>query len=212
MSDSPTDADLPAALFQRQDNSPDELFYAQPRLVTHIDDATINALTEFYEEFLPQHCDLLDLMSSWISHLPANTTYKSVTGHGMNAQELAANPRLTDRVVQDLNTNQTLPFVNASFDRATIVVSVQYLIEPVAVMQELLRVLRPGGKLCIAMSHRCFPTKAILAFHQLSAQDRVALVQEYLQRAGFKDITFVDRSPAGADPLWLVIGSKARTN
>jgi len=209
MSNSPTDGDLPEALFQRQDNAPDELFYAQARLVTHIDDATINALTEFYEEFLPEHCDLLDLMSSWISHLPTNATYKSVTGHGMNAQELAANPRLTERVVQDLNTNQTLPFADTSFDRATIVVSVQYLIEPVAVMQELLRVLRPAGKLCIAMSHRCFPTKAILAFHQLSAADRVALVQEYLTRAGFADSKFIDRSPTGADPLWLVVGTKA---
>lgn len=203
------DTELPAALFQRQDNSPDEAFYAQPRLVTHIDDATISALTGFYEEFLPENSDLLDLMSSWISHLPEQATYASVTGHGMNAEELAANPRLTERVVQDLNVDQTLPFNDASFDRATIAVSVQYLIEPVQVMQELLRVLRPGGRLCIAMSHRCFPTKAILAFHQLSAPDRVALVQEYLQRAGFADIAFIDRSPEGADPLWLVVGSKA---
>jgi len=209
MSNSTTENELPAALFQRQDNTPDELFYAQPRLVTHIDDATISALTEFYEEFLPEHGDLLDLMSSWISHLPEHVTYASVTGHGMNAEELAANPRLTERVVQDLNANQVLPFNDARFDSATIVVSIQYLIEPVAVIEELLRVLRPGGQLCIAMSHRCFPTKAILAFHQLSAPDRVALVQEYLQRAGFVDINFVDRSPDVADPLWLVIGSKA---
>jgi SAM-dependent methyltransferase len=201
-------AALPAALFQRQDNSPDSQFYLQPRMVTHIDEATINALTEFYEEFLPKDSDLLDLMSSWVSHLPADTPYNSVTGHGMNAEELAANPRLTDSLVQDLNADSVLPFADASFDRATIVVSIQYLIEPVAVMQELLRVLRPGGQLCIAMSHRCFPTKAILAFHQLSAQDRVALVEEYLLRAGFVDIGFIDRSPAAADPLWLVVGSK----
>ncbi len=208
MSNSPLDQPLPPALFQRQDNSPDAQFYAQPRLVTHIDDATINALTSFYEEFLPANCDLLDLMSSWISHLPTDARYNSVTGHGMNAAELAANSRLTERLVQDLNANPVLPFTDKSFDRATIVVSVQYLTEPVAVMQELLRVLRPGGQLCIAMSHRCFPTKAILAFHQLAAQDRAALVQEYLKRAGFTDISYIDRSPEGADPLWLVVGSK----
>ena len=208
MSNSTLEQPLPAAFFQRQDNSPDTDFYAQPRLVTHIDDATISALTSFYEEFLPADSDLLDLMSSWISHLPENVSYKSVTGHGMNAAELAANPRLTERLVQDLNASPVLPFADASFDRTTIVVSIQYLVEPVAVMQELMRTLRPGGQLCIAMSHRCFPSKAILAFHQLSTHDRIALVQEYLQRSGFTDIRFIDRSPEDADPLWLVVGCK----
>lgn len=211
MDDSKIGTTLPVALFQRQDNAPDSQFYAQPRLVTHIDDATISALTQFYEEFLPPNSDVLDLMSSWISHLPESASYRSVTGHGMNAEELATNPRLTERLVQDLNEDPTLPFADASFDRACIVVSIQYLTQPVAVMQQLHRTLRPGGRLCIAMSHRCFPTKAILAFHQMSATDRAALVQEYLQRSGFVDIGFVDRSPEGADPLWIVVGSKPAT-
>jgi len=201
--------ELPQALFQRQDNSPDNLFYQQPRLVTHIDDATINRLTEFYREFLPANSDILDLMSSWISHLPDDISYRSVTGHGMNAEELGANPRLHDFLVQDLNSEPQLPFEQERFDRACIVVSIQYLVHPVAVLGEVLRTLRPGGKLCIAMSHRCFPTKAILAFHQLSANDRVALVTEYLQRSGFVNVEFLDRSPENADPLWLVIGERS---
>ncbi len=200
--------ELPTALFQRQDNSPDPLFYQQPRLVTHIDDATIENITEFYREFLPPGGDLLDLMSSWISHLPDEINYGSVTGHGMNAEELKANPRLSDYVVQDLNAKPKLPFESERFDRACIVVSIQYLIKPVTVLRDLLRTLRPGGKLCVAMSHRCFPTKAIMAFHQLSPKDRVALVCEYLQRSGFENVEFLDRSPEGADPLWLVIGER----
>jgi len=200
---------LPDALFQRQDQSPDELFYQQARMVTHIDEATINAITEFYREFIPADCDVLDLMSSWISHLPEEVHYQSVTGHGMNEEELAANPRLDSYVVQNLNADPQLPFAQASFDRAMIVVSVQYLINPVAVMAELHRTLRPGGKLCIAMSHRCFPTKAIAAFQQLATKDLLAFITEVLQRGGFDDVEFIDRSPAGADPLWLLVGSKA---
>jgi len=201
--------ELPAALFQRQDNSPDTHFYQQPRLVTHIDAATIDNITEFYRDFLPAGCDVLDLMSSWISHLPEEISYGSVVGHGMNAEELKANPRLSDSLVQDLNANPQLPFESATFDRACIVVSIQYLIKPVEVLSEVLRTLRPGGKLSVAMSHRCFPTKAILAFHQLSPNDRVALVREYLQRSGFVNVEFLDRSPEGADPLWLVIGERS---
>ena len=135
-------SDFPAALFERQDNSADSLFYEQPRFVTHIDDATIAALTEFYREFIPQNVDVLDLMSSWISHLPAEVSYNSVTGHGMNAEELSANPRLTRHFVQDLNADPQLPVESQSIDCALIVVSIQYLIQPVQVMRELYRTLR----------------------------------------------------------------------
>lgn len=200
--------ELPATMFQRQDNSPDPLFYQQPRLVTHIDDLTIAALTAFYRQFLPAGADVLDLMSSWISHLPEESNFNSVVGHGMNAEELAANPRLSEYLVQDLNATPALPFESERFDRACLVVSIQYLIKPVEVLREVHRTLRPGGKLCVAMSHRCFPTKAIVAFQQLSAADRVALVTEYFQRSGFVEVEYIDRSPEGADPLWLVVGTK----
>lgn len=47
--------------------------------------------------------DVLDLMSSWVSHLPADVRYNRVVGHGMNAAELARNPRLDTFFVRDLN-------------------------------------------------------------------------------------------------------------
>ena len=34
-------------------------------------------------------------MSSWVSHLPPEVAYGQVVGLGMNAAELARNPRLT---------------------------------------------------------------------------------------------------------------------
>lgn len=198
--------DLPTEIFTRQDPSPDANFYVEPRFVAHIDQATINALTEFYSEFIPEGADVLDLMSSWISHLPTDKAYGRVAGLGMNEAELAANPQLTDHVVHDLNDTPALPYADHSFDRATIAVSIQYLIQPIEVMTSLSRSLRPGSQVCVAMSHRLFPTKAILAFQQASKDQRAQLVGHYLTAGGFKNIQFIDRSPANADPLWLVVG------
>ena len=201
-------ADFPERFFEREDESADALFYEQPRFVTHIDDSTIAALTAFYSEFLPERGRVLDLMSSWISHLPA-TRYSRVEGLGMNAAELAANKRLDAYAVHDLNEDPRLPYADAQFDRAVVAVSLQYLVRPVEVLADLHRVLAPGGQVAIAMSHRCFPTKAVLAFRALSPRDRVRLAGTYLDRAGFVDIESADRSPPHGDPLWMVTGAKA---
>ena len=197
--------EFPERFFAREDESADAGFYRQPRLVTHIDDATIAALTDFYAEFLPPLSRVLDLMSSWVSHLP-DEDFGCVAGLGMNAEELAANPRLTDRVVHDLNEEPVLPFASHSFDRAVVAVSVQYLVRPIEVFADLRRVLAPGGRVAVAMSHRCFPTKAILAFRALPPNDRIRLVGSYLHRAGYVAVNALDRSPPNADPLWIVTG------
>lgn len=201
-------AAFPDQFFERVDESPDAQFYQFPRLVTHIDDATITALTAFYAEFLTTELRVLDLMSSWVSHLP-DTPYRHVAGLGMNAEELAANPRLDERIVHDLNAEPRLPFGDRSFDCAVVAVSIQYLTRPVEVFADLARVLEPGGRVAIAMSHRCFPTKAILAFRALPPQDRVRVVGAYLNGAGYVDVDFVDRSPPNADPLWIVTGTRS---
>lgn len=204
MSGSEKSPDFPPHWFQRIDDTPDETFYSSPRFVAHIDTATIEALTNFYQDFVPSGSDVLDLMSSWISHLPTNVHYGRVAGLGMNAAELQANPQLTDFVVHNLNEHPQLPYDDASFDRILIAVSVQYLTRPAAVMTSARRALRRDGAICIAMSHRLFPSKAILAFHELPPVARVQLAGRYLEAAGFSDIEFIDRSPPDADPLWLV--------
>jgi SAM-dependent methyltransferase len=136
---------LPHGAFTKIDGDADELFYEEPRLVYHIDDHAVAALTEFYRAVLPAGGVLLDLMSSWVSHLPPETRYAEVIGLGMNAAELAANPRLARRLVQNLNRDPALPLADASVDAAMICVSVQYLQQPAVVLREALRVLRPGG-------------------------------------------------------------------
>ena len=201
---------LARELFAREDETADGLFYREPRFALHIDDATIAALTQLYREELPPGGRLLDLMSSWVSHLPGEVRYAHVAGLGMNAAELDANPRLDERRVQDLNREPALPWPDAGFDAVLCAVSVQYLVRPVEVFKEVARVLRDAGKVLVATSHRLFPTKAIAAWRSLPADARLRLVGEYLAEArGFRQARVVDRSPAGADPLWVVVAERA---
>ena len=147
---------LPPEAFRRADEGRDETFYAQPRFVTHIDADAIAAVTQVYREIFPAGGAILDLMSSWVSHLPPEVSYRRVAGLGMNRAELAANPRLTEFMVQNLNTNAALPYADAEFDGAGICVSIQYLTDPVAVLREAGRVLRPGAAIGITFSNRWF--------------------------------------------------------
>src|SRR5262245_54675420 len=124
---------FPAEYFRRMDEGADAEFYREPRFVTHIDDATIAALTQVYRELIPPDAAVLDVMSSWVSHLPADVTYRRVAGLGMNRAELARNPRLTDFVVHDLNVTPELPYADDTFDAVVNAVSVQYLTRPVEV-------------------------------------------------------------------------------
>ena len=199
---------LPQSYFERYDETEDEQIYAPPRLVTHIDDAAISAVTTLYRELFPAGGAILDLMSSWVSHLPPEVEYRRVVGLGMNQVELDANPRLHERIVQNLNRDARLPFDDAEFDGAAICVSVQYLTEPVAVFREVARVLRPGAPLVVTFSNRCFPTKAVAIWQALDGAQQAELVRLYLKRAGFvaieaRALVLPDR---GTDPLWAVVG------
>ncbi|WP_019515159.1 class I SAM-dependent methyltransferase [Sphingomonas sp. Mn802worker] len=182
-----TDAEelgLPAHAFDKQDDGADTAFYAPARLVTHIDEGAIAALTALYAALLKPGDRVLDLMSSWVSHLPDDVPL-DVVGHGMNAQELAANPRLSRWFVQDLNDNPMLTEPDAAFDAVLICVGVQYLQRPLAVFRELRRVLRPGGVLIASYSNRCFPTKAVAVWCALDVEGQAALITHYCDRAGF---------------------------
>ena len=200
---------LPQGAFAKIDAEEDELFYEPPRLVCHIDDGAIAALTQFYRRTLPAGGVLLDLMSSWVSHLPPEIDYAEVIGHGMNATELAANPRLTRRFVQNLNRGTKLLLADASVDAAMVCVSIQYLQQPVAVLREVARVLRPGGSLVISFSNRCFWTKAVAIWRALDDDGHARLVERYLRHAGFKRIEthqLAEWVEDVSDPMTVMVG------
>ncbi|GAC1399292.1 MAG: class I SAM-dependent methyltransferase [Vulcanimicrobiaceae bacterium] len=195
--------------FARIDCAPDEEFYAQPRFVEHIDARAIDAVTELYRERLPAGGIILDLMSSWISHLPPEVDFGAVAGVGMNAAELGANPRLDTYVVHDLNATPVIPYDDAVFDAATICVSIQYLTRPVVIARELARVLRPGAPLIVTFSNRCFPTKAVALWQALNDDGHAGLVASYLREAGgWDNIESLDRTPPGGDVLRAVIARR----
>ena len=201
---------LPSAMFRRIDESPDPEFYSFPRFVTHIDDGAIGAVTQLYREWLPPGGAVLDLMSSWISHLPPEVAYRRVVGLGMNAEELGRNPRLDAWIVHDLNAEPALPFAAGEFDAAAICVSVDYLVHPVAVLRDLGRVVRPGGSVVITFSNRCFPTKVIAAWRVSDDAEHVELVARFLHAAGcWTAIECLDRSPLDGDPLFAVVARAA---
>jgi SAM-dependent methyltransferase len=200
---------LPQGAFAKIDADEDEIFYEPPRLVCHIDDAAIAALTGFYRAVLPAGSVLLDLMSSWVSHLPPEIEYAEVIGHGMNAAELSANPRLSRWFVQNLNRDTRLTLADGSIDAAMICVSIQYLQQPVAVLREVARVLRPGGALVVSFSNRCFWTKAVAIWRALDDEGHARLVETYLRQAGFVRIEthrLAEWVEDISDPMTAVVG------
>lgn len=203
--------DFPAGFFDRADPSPDPVFYGPPRLVTHIDDGAIAAVGALYDE-LGLDGEVLDLMSSWVSHF--RVPPRRLTVLGMNAAELDANPAAAERVVHDLNADPRLPFPDASFDAAVCCVSVDYLVRPIDVFGDVARVLRPGAPFVCTFSNRCFPTKAIRGWLTTDDEQHCALVTEYFRRSGgWEAPTSERRTPPGhrGDPLFAVYARRAQT-
>src|SRR5579862_685439 len=68
-----------------------------------VDAAALAAITDLYREVMPADGAILDVMSSWVSHLPPEIYYRRVVGLGVDACVLAENPFLDEWRVQDLN-------------------------------------------------------------------------------------------------------------
>ncbi|MEA3277911.1 MAG: methyltransferase domain-containing protein [Pseudomonadota bacterium] len=213
-------SDIP---FARLDPSPDASFYEKPRMVHHLDATALSQIEGLYRRLLPKGARILDLMSSWTSHLGADLAPARVTGLGMNAQELDANPLLSERLVHDLNLDPRLPVPDQAFDAAICTVSVEYLTKPAEIFAEVCRVLRPGGRFVVTFSDRWFPPKVIKVWQDVHEFERVGLVLEYFLRdGGFTNLgtwsirglprpdddKYADRM-AHSDPVYAVWGERA---
>jgi SAM-dependent methyltransferase len=170
--------------FDRLDAREDARFYDQPRLVSHIDGQADAAIRALYGSLLTPGSRVLDLMSSWQSHLPDALDLAQVTGLGLNREELAENPRLTGYVVHDLNQNPVLPFADREFDAVICTVSVEYLTQPQAIFREAARVLNPGGLFIHTFSNRWFPPKVVRIWTEVLEWERPGLVLEYFLQCG----------------------------
>ncbi len=204
----------------KMDDGNDTEFYSFPRFVTHVDEGFIDQLTQLYRDRLKPNTRIFDMMSSWVSHLPEESEFAHVEGHGMNEDELARNPRLNHYFVQNLNENPKVPLKDEDFDAVLNCVSVQYLQYPEGVFSEIHRILKPGGIAIISFSNRMFFQKAIAAWRDGTEASRVELVKSYFQSVpGFSPPELIVRQSSvpsllqmfgvgGGDPFYAVIARR----
>ena len=208
------------------DDSDDSLFYSFPRFVTHVDEGFIDQLTNLYRDRLQPHTRILDMMSSWVSHLPEEIEFSHVEGHGMNEEELAKNRQLNHYFVQDLNKDLKIPLPDKDFDAVLNCASIQYLQYPDAIFYEIHRILKPGGIAIISFSNRMFYQKAISAWRDNSEEGRVELVKSYFDSVknangvpGFSQVEVISQKSnvpsflqmlglGGGDPFYVVIAHR----
>ena len=205
--------------FFRTDSSDDGWFYTVPKLVYHIDEPAVASLTQYYRNNIAGGSDILDICSSWVSHYPLEfpETMGKICATGINPLELQFNDQLTGGyVASDLNVEPRLPYDDNSFDVVTCVVSIDYLIHPIEVLKEVRRVLRPGGKVIISQSNRCFPTKAIAMWLSMNDRQHLELINGFFQYAGgFEtprkafDITATLPDNGYRDPMFIVEAVKS---
>jgi SAM-dependent methyltransferase len=176
--------------FQRYDESDDGIFYQQPRLVTHIDDKAVDALTRYYDTILPRAGKLMDVCTSWKSFYPFEVKEAvqkgelEVYGVGLNAEEMGLNGVFQNNTrwrVMDLNqaphdVRAGWPQQGLKFDAITCVVSIDYLNRPLEVCKNLLEATVDGGRIHLAISNRCFPNKVIKRWMILNEQSRLEMV------------------------------------
>jgi len=206
----------------KSDICDDEIFYQQPRFVHHLSDSFRNRLTSLYSEYLLNHHIILDLMSSWVSHLPSNISYKKVIGHGMNEAELSSNARLDRFFVQNLNKKQNMPIEDSYIDAGLIVAGWQYLQYPEQVSLELSRVIKSDSLLIISFTNRAFWTKAPNIWTYSSEEKRIEYVTSVLTSNGWRiEKTLNEKTQdkklfgfysSESDPFFSVIARNNKSN
>jgi SAM-dependent methyltransferase len=183
--------------FSRLDENPDTGFYDEPRYVAHIDDAALERLKSYFSSVLPRKGRVLDFCTAWNSWFPEDVNDAvargelEVFGLGMNADELKRNHLLNGfegrTLVRDLNVEPYDASVGwaqgggdvdgmPKFDAATCTVSIDYLVEPVKVLESVKRCMSEGGTVHLVISNRCFPTKAVKIWLELDTDQRLQLV------------------------------------
>ncbi|HWD59231.1 MAG TPA: methyltransferase domain-containing protein [Stellaceae bacterium] len=176
-----------------------------------VDAAALTAITDLYREVMPAGGAILDVMSSWVSHLPPEIHYRRIVGLGVDACVLAENPFLDEWRVQDLNRDPHLNFAAGEFDGAAICGAVQHFRRPAEIIREIGRVLKPGSPLVVTFSNRCLCTPATGCWRLFDETGQLGLVARYFTEAGnWTDIRCLDRTPSGGGaPVYAVVARSA---
>ena len=206
----------------KSDISDDEIFYQQPRFVHHLSDSFRTRLTNLYSEYLLKHYIILDLMSSWVSHLPPNIRYKKVIGHGLNQAELSSNERLDSFFVKNLNKKQNMPIEDSSIDVGLIVAGWQYLQYPEKISLELSRIIKSDSLLIISFTNRAFWSKSPNIWTYSSEVKRIEYVTSILIDNGWRIEKILNEKTyqenlfglynSESDPFFSVIARNNKSN
>ncbi len=207
---------------EKIDTSDDKIFYQQPRYVFHLSDSFRTRLTSIYSEYLKEHYVILDLMSSWVSHLPSNIRYSKVIGHGLNEAELISNKRLDWYWIQNLNKEQNMPIEDSCIDVALIVAGWQYLQYPEKVTLELSRIIKPDSLLIVSFTNRAFWTKSPNIWSYSSEKQRIEYINSVLTSNGWRiekiynektyEQKFFGFYSAESDPFFSIIARNNKSN
>ncbi len=171
--------------FLRLDPSDDTTFYAKDRFVSHLDSLALSTVEYLTGRLIVEDQPaILDLMAGWDSHIPEALKPSEVVGLGLNENELKQNSDLTECVLHDINRDPRLPFPDNRFDAVINTVSVDYMTQPIAVFEEVARILKPGGLFLVIFSDRVFPQKAVKVWRESNDDERLILVDEFFKQSG----------------------------
>ncbi len=135
----------------RDDTGPDADFYRVPRFVTHLgrrrDRGGLRPVRRAGASTGTCWTDVV------VGLAPAPETGAA---HGAGPQRRGARRQPDGRraVVHDLNADPALPFADASYDAVLCCVSIDYLVDPVAVLAEVARCCDPGAPVVVTFSNR----------------------------------------------------------
>ena len=179
-----------------------------------------------------------DIYSQALGNLTGGLVLDVATGEGGFAGLLAARLQSFDRIVgidtstpsllaaqdnPDLKEHtfartdaQRLAFRDAAFDTAAVSASLHHLEHPARVLIEMMRILKPGGRLVIAEMHasaRTVPQRTAVQIHQWAAAVDTALgvthsptfprqrFVDWIEDLPLDNVEFHDRYESGANPF-----------
>lgn len=202
---------FPDWAFQGANDSPDTVFNSEPRRLIHLDEPSLNSITQLYGELLPDGGAILDLLSSSKSHLPNDIKHRKVCGLGMNAKGMSAHDLLEEFVVHNVDSYKRRPLTDGRFDAAIMTISGQYLTCPVELFPEVGQTLKSKRAFIVRCSRRNFPTRTVYIWQVPDLARRHSFIEAYFRDASY----FVDRNPdESQDPVHSIwaLRSVATTN